>query len=800
MSTTALVANAPAPMIAAPMRHSQMSVRQALLVLFFRRKLIYAVGGTILLATILAMLVLPPRYHSEAKLLVRLGRESVVIDPTAQIGEQAVPNQTRDKEINSEIELLKSRKLTEEIVTDIGPNRLLGHSLDSAVSDKDVASAVTLVESRLGVEAIPDSNILTIGFDASDPQLARDVITKLIDAYLVERSSVYRDQNDLKFFEDQMTSAQHEQADVQRKLRELRDSSGIDNPEEQRKILLQRIDSIQHDIDNARADLAATTSSIGELGKQLATLPEKQVIQEGSGAAMDSLDTMRSKLAELRLEEADLSARYTANAPPLQVLHDKIAEAEKQLQAAQADSAEKTVGINHTYEELSLRRANELANQASLQSRITALEAAKSKAQTGLSWIDEVVVKTQALEQEVALKAANVTKYAGAYEQARVDREMGRERIGNISIAEPPLLPLQAKGPSRSLLGLAGIFLAMSLGVGSVFVAESLDHTVRRVEHLQLMGLGRTISVPYVSGYYEPYHRAVTFASRGAMGESIAAKVVSRSSLKPAAVRPLKALLFDPQAAAEREESEAPDLERAPGMIRRVMNRSAGPMAISPGVLAAVRGVVEQLIPLHDETAVPRVIGVIGARPGQGASTIAVHLAVALAQRGDMGLDDPAVNNRVLLMDGDLESSSIGLLTGLNSAPGLGDWISLRTMDTGALVEKVLSTRQALLDVLPAGTPRERSPLSPRMPMVLQTLAPKYRHVVVDLPSITETEAAARMAGLCDAVVFVAEADGLRFEAAQQALHRLQVSGVKIAMAVLNKRRYFVPEWAYRLS
>jgi len=209
---------------------------------------------------------------------------------------------------------------------------------------------------------------------------------------------------------------------------------------------------------------------------------------------------------------------------------------------------------------------------------------------------------------------------------------------------------------------------------------------------------------------------------------------------------------------------------------------------------------VEQLIPLNDEAHAPRVIGVIGARPGQGASTVAVHLAVALAQRGDMGLDDPSVNNRVLLLDTDLESSSVGLLTGVNSAPGLGDWISLRTMDTVSLMDKVLPTRQALLDVLPAGTPRERSPLSPRMPMILQTVGPKYRHVVVDLPSMTESEAAERMAGLCDAVVFVAEADGLRFEVAQQALHRLGVAGAKLAMAVLNKRRYFVPEWAYRLS
>src|ERR1700677_3700920 len=94
---------APSALSVAPVMgdRSYISVRQALVILFFRRKLILSVVGVVVLLTALAVILVPPRYHSEAKLLVRLGRESVVLDPSARIGEAAVPMEGRDKEINS---------------------------------------------------------------------------------------------------------------------------------------------------------------------------------------------------------------------------------------------------------------------------------------------------------------------------------------------------------------------------------------------------------------------------------------------------------------------------------------------------------------------------------------------------------------------------------------------------------------------------------------------------------------------------------------------------------------------------
>jgi Mrp family chromosome partitioning ATPase len=115
-------------------------------------------------------------------------------------------------------------------------------------------------------------------------------------------------------------------------------------------------------------------------------------------------------------------------------------------------------------------------------------------------------------------------------------------------------------------------------------------------------------------------------------------------------------------------------------------------------------------------------------------------------------------------------------------------------------VEFITPTRQRMLDILPAGQARERSPLSPRMAAVLQAARQRYRHTVVDLPSVMSSDAAAQMASLCDTVVFVCQANQLRVEAAQQTLRQLREAGAVVSLAVLNKRRYPVPDWAYQMT
>ena len=71
--------------------------------------------------------MLPATYRSEARLLLRLGRENATLDPTTTLGQDgvvAVPS-SRDNEINSVVEILQGRALLEKVVDALGPDAVL---------------------------------------------------------------------------------------------------------------------------------------------------------------------------------------------------------------------------------------------------------------------------------------------------------------------------------------------------------------------------------------------------------------------------------------------------------------------------------------------------------------------------------------------------------------------------------------------------------------------------------------------------------------------------------------------------
>src|SRR3989304_8232729 len=76
-------------------------------VLFFLAVMVTVTVGTLLT---------PKSYQSEAKIMVRLGRESVSLDPTATTGSVISVGQSRENEVKSGLGILKSKDLVEKVV------------------------------------------------------------------------------------------------------------------------------------------------------------------------------------------------------------------------------------------------------------------------------------------------------------------------------------------------------------------------------------------------------------------------------------------------------------------------------------------------------------------------------------------------------------------------------------------------------------------------------------------------------------------------------------------------------------
>jgi len=74
----------------------------------------------------------------------------------------------------------------------------------------------------------------------------------------------------------------------------------------------------------------------------------------------------------------------------------------------------------------------------------------------------------------------------------------------------------------------------------------------------------------------------------------------------------------------------------------------------------------------------------------------------------------------------------------------------------------------------------------------------EYSFVVLDTPAVWDENFAVSLGSVVDGIILVIEAEKMRWEVAMRAKERLTKDGEKIIGGVLNKRRFYVPEWLYK--
>lgn len=163
--------------------------------------------------------------------------------------------------------------------------------------------------------------------------------------------------------------------------------------------------------------------------------------------------------------------------------------------------------------------------------------------------------------------------------------------------------------------------------------------------------------------------------------------------------------------------------------------------------------------------------------PGEGKSSTAVNLGIALAQNGQ----------RTIVVDTELRKPVLHKVFQVLNSDGLTD--QLRWPEP-AINVRLRETEVERLRLLPAGDiPPNPSELlgSQRMKQLVASLTNEADMVVFDSPPAAFVADAAIMAKLVDGVILVIAAGKTQREAARQAVFNLQTAGANILGVVLNR-------------
>ena len=173
--------------------------------------------------------------------------------------------------------------------------------------------------------------------------------------------------------------------------------------------------------------------------------------------------------------------------------------------------------------------------------------------------------------------------------------------------------------------------------------------------------------------------------------------------------------------------------------------------------------------------ALPKTLAVTSASRGDGRTTVACGLAIAMSQYG----------RKVLLIDADVHSPRLAGLLGVDARPGLADLIAAPNVDASAVRRCTQATIVPNLYLLAGG--RVGSLEGPNFGAVLETAGREFDLVIVDTPSAHKNVAARVVAANCQAALMVVRFGHTDCFAAGRVRNDLFNVGANVLGVVLNQ-------------
>ena len=213
------------------------------------------------------------------------------------------------------------------------------------------------------------------------------------------------------------------------------------------------------------------------------------------------------------------------------------------------------------------------------------------------------------------------------------------------------------------------------------------------------------------------------------------------------------------------------------GSVPDIVDNSAIELLRDPKTeLSEAYFTIQSNIAFATDHGVPRSFMVTSTRPAEGKSTTSYALAAILARSG----------RKVLLIDADMRSPSLANFVGLSNERGLSNFLA-GDDDWQQLIHDSGTGVPAYLLAGPSPPSAAELLSSERISKLIELLAERFDHVVVDSPPILGLADAPLLSRAVEGVVFVVESDGVPVRGIRAALARLRAAHARTFGVVLTK-------------
>lgn len=573
---------------------------------------------------------------------------------------------------------------------------------------------------RIKVRAVGNTRMVELLCDARDAQLAASVCNGLAETYktynLESRYKSTKETGD--WLQSQLDSVRKRLEKAENDLKVYRGAAPTSEAGADDNLSEEKLRQIQAELSRVQGDRIARQSDYEiALSRPASSLP----------LAVDSgqIRELRTHLGDLERQLAEMSSTMTPEHYKVRELQHEIDETKRQMDREHSDV------INRLKANYDLAASQEAKLQAAYarQSAQVAQQGSKS-------------VQTSMIQHDVDSERRLYETLLQKVDEVGLQTAMHTSTISVVDPAVPPGAPYSPKTFTSIAVGL---FLGSCVGLAFSFIRLRSDRSLHgpgeAAYHLQLRELGVIPSVENRS-------------FRGLIGRS-----------RPAVQKPVM------QSASETI-VDASVIEDENSLQGRVPVRST---AVAEAFFATMNSLLFTI-----GNANSRVIVMTSPDAGDGKTTVATNLAIALAQIG----------RRVVVVDGDMRKPRLHQVFDVDPEGGLADLLDENdSIEERAISDLVSATQLPNLFILPTAVASEGTVAklhSSRLQALLDRLRREFDVVIVDSPPMLHLSDARVLGSRADGVVLVFRARKTTIEDALAAHDCLSQDGIKVLGTILN--------------
>ncbi|MFG0263207.1 MAG: GumC family protein [Novipirellula sp. JB048] len=428
----------------------------------------------VMTASVLIVIYAPRKYASQAEYLVRLGHESVSLDPIATVGETMGLHMTADSVVRSTSEVIGSHSVAEKVVDRLGVDTILDRDPETQPTPlsrfkqlfqdldpiPDREKAMVTLQDGLRVHSPNQTNVIQVSYVSPSPELAHRVMQALSDVFLEEHNRINRTAGAFEFFDEQNEVLLARLTKASETLKQAKQRLAVSSIEGKRGILESRMGETQAALSENGRRLASSAGRLKSLAEQLAVTPENVMTGETSGQDQQSTAVLRQQLYDLQIREKELLSRFTADHPKLQAVQQQLQEVSEIFAQVNLDQKQTSHGMNPLHQDLAMQFNSENANHAALTAASNTLREQNEKLAEALQSLAEQENEIFDLETQRDVAKAKFEAHALKLEQARLEHELGSKAITSIGVIEQPQLQYRPISPNKPVTLVLGFLVA----------------------------------------------------------------------------------------------------------------------------------------------------------------------------------------------------------------------------------------------------------------------------------------------------------------------------------------------------